>query len=48
MKIVTHKPMARGVNQLMYVGDDPGGAGVSPLLMLGVALAATVLILRWR
>lgn len=41
MKIVQHKPAARGVSQLMYVGDTPA-VGVSPL-----AIAAAFLVGAW-
>jgi hypothetical protein len=41
VKIVTHKPAARGVSQLMYVGDAPAG-GTSPLV-----IAAAIVVGAW-
>jgi len=46
VKIVTHKPAARGVSQLMYVGDTPIG-GASPLV-IAAALAVGVWLLFGR
>lgn len=45
MQIVHHKPAARGVTQLMYVGDDQAveqATGVSLGVKVGV-----VLVLGW-
>ena len=47
MKIVQHKPAARGVTQLMYVGDTPGAGGANPLL-LAAALAMGAWLLFGR
>ncbi len=41
MQITHHKPAARGVNQLMYVGDVVDPPTVSPLTV------AIVLALGW-
>jgi hypothetical protein len=45
MQVIQHKPVARGVTQLMYVGDDQAveqATGVSLPVKVGV-----VLVLGW-
>jgi len=39
MQITHHKPAARGVSQLMYVGDDQAVEGATAPLSLPVKLA---------
>jgi hypothetical protein len=46
MKVVQHRPAARGVNQLMYVGDAPTDTKWPSLARVGVVVAAVWLILR--
>jgi hypothetical protein len=43
MRLTQHKPMARGVNQLMYVGDDQAVEGVTAGLSTPVKVAIVVL-----
>ena len=40
MKIVHHKPAARGVSQLMYVGDDAATATTLNLPMIALIAVA--------
>lgn len=40
MKIERHKPVARGVNQLMYVGDDQAVESASSTWSLPMTIAA--------
>jgi len=47
VKIVTHKPAARGVSQLMYVGDTPVVGGANPLV-IAAAVAVGVWLLFGR
>jgi len=49
MRIEHHKPAARGVNQLMYVGDDAATApsGI-PVLTIALVAAAAWLLLSGR
>lgn len=43
MQVVQHKPAARGVNQLMYVGDDQAVESATALsLPVKLAIAAAV------
>jgi hypothetical protein len=43
MQIVHHKPAARGVNQLMYVGDDQAVEGATSMsLPVKLAIAAVI------
>jgi hypothetical protein len=42
MQIVHHKPAARGVSQLMYVGDDQAVEGVTTSLSMPVKVAIAV------
>ncbi len=47
MDIIQHKPVARGVNQLMYVGDDQAVEGPYTLTLpvkVAIALAAAWLL----
>lgn len=51
MKITHHKPFARGVNQLMYVGDDAAvesatGGWSTPVKVVIAAVAAWLLFGR--
>lgn len=46
MKIERHKPAARGVNQLMYVGDDQAPEQATGSLP-GVAKIALVVVGAW-
>ncbi len=53
MKITYHKPAARGVDQLMYVGDDAAVESATGALSLSmpvkVAIAAVAAwLLFWR
>lgn len=49
MHIEKHKPVARGVDKLMYVGDVPTPApAVSPIVIAGLVLMASWLLLRGR
>ena len=50
MKITYHKPFARGVNQLMYVGDDAAVEGATSGLSMPVkvAIAAAAVWLLFR
>lgn len=54
MQIVNHKPAARGVSQLMYVGDDQavehatGGLSTPVKLAIAGALAWWLLFRRRR
>lgn len=43
MKIINHKPYARGVSQLMYVGDSEAVEKATSTNVLGIGLAALVL-----
>lgn len=43
MRIVHHKPAARGVSQLMYVGDD---AATAPTLNLPMTVAL-IAVVAW-
>lgn len=42
MQIVHHKPAARGVSQLMYVGDDQAVEGATAVLSMPVKVAIVV------
>jgi hypothetical protein len=46
MQIVHHKPAARGVNQLMYVGDDQAVEGATSTMSLPVK-TAIVAVIGW-
>jgi hypothetical protein len=46
MEIVHHKPAARGVSQLMYVGDDQAVEGATLALSTPVKIALAV-VLGW-
>lgn len=51
MDIIQHKPVARGVNQLMYVGDDQATEGSYSLTLpvkVVIALAAAWLLFGKR
>jgi hypothetical protein len=51
MKITYHKPAARGVDQLMYVGDDAAVESATGGLSTPVKLAITAVaawLLFWR
>lgn len=45
MQVIQHRPAARGVSQLMYVGDAEYSARPS-LIGLAIAAAASWLLLR--
>jgi hypothetical protein len=44
MQIVHHKPAARGVSQLMYVGDDQAVEGATSAISLPVKIAIAAAI----
>lgn len=47
MNVVKHKAAARGVSQLMYVGDTPWSGGTNNLVLVAaVALGAWMLLGR--
>lgn len=46
MQIVHHKPAAKGVSQLMYVGDDQAVEGATSAMSLPVKVAI-VAALGW-
>ena len=48
MQITHHKPAARGVNQLMYVGDVVDAPAISTPLKVALVLALGWLLLRRR
>lgn len=48
MQIIQHKPAARGVNQLMYVGDADVSSGLSTGAKIAIAIALGWLLLRKR
>lgn len=49
MQIIQHKPAARGVSQLMYVGDaETGAPALSTGVKIAIAIALGWLLLRKR
>jgi hypothetical protein len=46
MPIVNHKPAARGVSTLMYVGDAEPPPSPFPVLKIAVAVAIAWVLLR--
>lgn len=49
MKVVHHKPAARGVSQLMYVGDDAAvehATGMSTGSKLAIAALILIILLK--
>ncbi len=44
MRITHHKPMARGVNMLMYVGDDQAVESATGALSTPVKVALAVVV----
>lgn len=46
MQVIQHRPAARGVSQLMYVGDVEYSARPPSLIGLAIAAAASWLLLR--
>lgn len=46
MRIEHHKPVARGVDKLMYVGDVPPSYSSTSPLVIGAALLIGWLLLR--
>jgi len=48
MQIIHHAPAARGVNQLMYVGDVAEPPAIPVAVKIAVVLAVGWLVLRRR
>jgi len=46
MRVVKHKPAARGVSQLMYVGDADVAPAIPSIVKVAAVLAAAWLLLR--